>query len=535
MIFQCTNCRARFRVADEKVAERGVKVRCTKCTVVFKVTREDAIESGGRPATEVTGPAPQPRALHAPVQPPRAPHTQPSSDDFGIDLGLNLDLAPPPSSRPLAGTPNRTPEQTARRLPAMPPMSAGRQASSGPPTPADPFAALDLGLLPEAARTPPQAPKPPANEPRGEGSFESNDPFALFTDPFAQQAESPPPAIGPDAFELDPFADASSRLEDDPFAGPTPTTPAFVRPQARPTPDPFADFASQDNDSSTQADPFDDDFAASLRQAPDGRSGGQVFDFGEVTDGAHLDLATAGSSSGNMAQFKKLALAERVGVPSAPSLASSRRTFGRELASSLFNVTSAFVVGFAALVAIASLRSPRALTADDLGFDLVWIAMGYTQPLAEQEQLRAFNVRTGVYRTRSGEELFYVRGDVENASSASRSALQVVVEVSSKNELLGRAESLSRLDAGPEALFELEDRDNNTLQKRLVLNAQSLAVAAHARAPFIAIFPLNAKQVDGAQVKVSVTDRVPAALRDSVGQKPADDNDIDVAAATGSP
>jgi predicted Zn finger-like uncharacterized protein len=39
MIVQCEKCKTRFRLADERVNERGSKVRCSKCTHVFVVTR----------------------------------------------------------------------------------------------------------------------------------------------------------------------------------------------------------------------------------------------------------------------------------------------------------------------------------------------------------------------------------------------------------------------------------------------------------------------------------------------------------------
>jgi predicted Zn finger-like uncharacterized protein len=40
MIIQCEQCKAKFRLDDSKVTDRGVKVRCAKCRNVFTVTRE---------------------------------------------------------------------------------------------------------------------------------------------------------------------------------------------------------------------------------------------------------------------------------------------------------------------------------------------------------------------------------------------------------------------------------------------------------------------------------------------------------------
>ena len=42
MIVKCEQCQTRFKIPDEKVSEKGVKVRCTKCQNTFRVTRPPA-------------------------------------------------------------------------------------------------------------------------------------------------------------------------------------------------------------------------------------------------------------------------------------------------------------------------------------------------------------------------------------------------------------------------------------------------------------------------------------------------------------
>src|SRR5688572_192226 len=39
MIVKCDQCQTRFKIPDEKVTEKGVKVRCTKCQHTFRVKR----------------------------------------------------------------------------------------------------------------------------------------------------------------------------------------------------------------------------------------------------------------------------------------------------------------------------------------------------------------------------------------------------------------------------------------------------------------------------------------------------------------
>lgn len=46
MIVQCEKCRTKFRIADERVSPKGVKVRCSRCAHVFVARREDEPEAG---------------------------------------------------------------------------------------------------------------------------------------------------------------------------------------------------------------------------------------------------------------------------------------------------------------------------------------------------------------------------------------------------------------------------------------------------------------------------------------------------------
>ncbi|WP_342375786.1 zinc-ribbon domain-containing protein [Myxococcus stipitatus] len=55
MIVKCARCQTRFKIPDEKVTEKGVKVRCTKCQNTFRVTRESAGEDAGVPLPPPSG------------------------------------------------------------------------------------------------------------------------------------------------------------------------------------------------------------------------------------------------------------------------------------------------------------------------------------------------------------------------------------------------------------------------------------------------------------------------------------------------
>lgn len=525
MIVQCGNCRARFRVADEKVPERGVKVRCSKCSTVFKVTKADAIDApAGRARDEfgfaeptgphTPGPAatpPRPQAmtgavpLPAPGQTPRLrpnlppavslPYGAGSDDDaLGLDFGAPPPLpSPPPARAPIAAPP--------------PPPANIDAALDAAMAGANPFLdlGLDLGSAPQTVAPPPppppqprvtRTPTPKAPPPRLEDPFADVDlgsPSQPAADPFADLAPPPPP---PPAFQDDPFAvPAQSESHADPFA-------TSAAPEAPPEPAP--------------------------ERRPDGpvRVGSDI-DFGEATQGPALALAT--ESSRAPVELARINLSrggngvdpvEPKPPPAPPPKPDVGTRVRREFGAALFNALSACVVGFAALFAVASLRSPRPLGPDDLGFRLVWIALGHVDE-ADDAPLRASEVATGTYVTRGGKELFFVRGVAENASGQHRNALHVAVELLRGDQLIGRVESLANLNASPEDLYTLDTRDNADLQRRLATRSETLAVAANSRVPFVAVFGLGAQEAEGTEVRINVLEGVPAAFKDLRKSAPA--------------
>src|SRR3954463_3018325 len=42
VVVQCPTCQSKFRIADDKVTDRGVRVRCTSCKNVFQVKKPGA-------------------------------------------------------------------------------------------------------------------------------------------------------------------------------------------------------------------------------------------------------------------------------------------------------------------------------------------------------------------------------------------------------------------------------------------------------------------------------------------------------------
>jgi len=87
MRFACDSCRAQYNIADEKVGERGVKVRCKKCGHVIHVRRPEAEAEGAVAGLQETEP---------PVAPASETPTAENSIFSGVDedeIGAAFDQA----------------------------------------------------------------------------------------------------------------------------------------------------------------------------------------------------------------------------------------------------------------------------------------------------------------------------------------------------------------------------------------------------------------------------------------------------------
>src|SRR5690349_12990982 len=107
MIVKCEQCQTRFKIPDEKVTDKGVKVRCTKCGHTFRVTRESAASPSGTSLPAVPPPpgaAPSDSGFDpfeqfgAAPEPPKGQSTKPGLYAEGIAASK----APPPAALPAA-------------------------------------------------------------------------------------------------------------------------------------------------------------------------------------------------------------------------------------------------------------------------------------------------------------------------------------------------------------------------------------------------------------------------------------------------
>ena len=209
MIVKCERCQTRFKIPDEKVTEKGVKVRCTKCQNTFRVARDAAAAAPPEPPAPSTDGQADPFARFGVAADPRSVAlTKPGYFEMGVeatrplpggpgassaswysmdgDLGsddrvfqeptrvtrLPLPVAAPPPPPPGAfvvpvpGNPGRPPPSKAGASgPAVPPRGppTGLSDRAAPPVP-EPAAP---GVSPASARrgAVPPAPPPPGADP----------------------------------------------------------------------------------------------------------------------------------------------------------------------------------------------------------------------------------------------------------------------------------------------------------------------------------------------------------------------------------
>jgi predicted Zn finger-like uncharacterized protein len=109
MIVKCEQCQTRFKIPDDKVTDKGVKVRCTKCSHTFRVTRDMAQPATAAlpavPALGATPAAPAPAGdpfarFGAVADPPSAEVTRPGVFALGVEATRSpeLGLKRPPTA-----------------------------------------------------------------------------------------------------------------------------------------------------------------------------------------------------------------------------------------------------------------------------------------------------------------------------------------------------------------------------------------------------------------------------------------------------
>ncbi|HLT29325.1 MAG TPA: zinc-ribbon domain-containing protein [Myxococcaceae bacterium] len=480
MIVQCSQCQTRFRIPDEKVTDRGVKVRCTRCQHTFRVTR-DGPESedpfagfgvGVGPAPlDSTRPGVDARALAASRQPAQGENTRVMSQAHAAEQLARMEAAEDPLPRPPPVTTPAVPRPPSVVTPAdvpRPPSLEDLLGSAPAPANASPAGAAS-GTAPFATPVAPASPAAGAPPDFGAG------PMGVEDDPFAHLPIDPPgPAFGDDPFAALPQAKSPT----DPFGGlPPPVSPTM----------PFGDRTRTADGPGVGFSPFDDDAAA---EGPETNTDLRAELFGAGLDAPDRPLPQVGSEPllDLPAPTREVAFAApgvqrvrlKVATP-APTPDLSPVPPVAPTGASRSGARGIVVNVLLGLLLVTTMGAVLLAVANEGNLSLEnWRAGLPTGPLAAKD------VSNGLYATGSGEMVFFVRGEVENGGAASMPA-EVRVEIYDGDTLLRRAVALVGAAATPEDLHGLAtEADVQALRARLDRDARALAPGE--RAPFLVAF-----------------------------------------------
>ncbi len=485
MVVQCASCQAKFRIADEKVTERGVRVRCTSCKNVFQVKKPGASANAGAPgpgstmelsaldAAALMRPAPRPQPA-APARAPTGPVRAPAGPA----------RAPPRPAGPQASSRSAAASNSARRLdaddlfgmseltgdlplaakPALPPRPPQAKAPPGRPAsgakPATPaarpipsFDHIDLEVDDVAPLRPTPAPArrnhpaPPLRPPVPPGAARPSLPVPLPPGP--SRSSPVAPADEPDPFEL-AIAATPPPLPDDSFDD---STAGVVPPDEAPEPSDAEDSKLKLGAFKTQLkDPF------------------EGMNLGLEGTGA-IELSTAAAAP----RKEKLVVVEKAAPPPpSPSPAEQNVPYSasRELVSSALTGLVGAALALAVIIAAAF--------SDDTGSG--WLGFG------RGDDVVATHVASGLYNTVSGKPVFYVRGRVENRSKKVRGPVRVIAELVADTRTNAHAEIIAGAEPGPEDVFGLKNSaEADKLNRSLQQSEVERRVAPGASLPFFVV------------------------------------------------
>jgi len=437
VVVQCPSCQSRFRVADEKVTDRGVRVRCSSCKTVFSVKKSGA-------AADSAGP------LDGTVELPPldAPRTSPQGANTGKVRGNTGKVG--------GGTAVRT----------------GAAPGTGPIKPP-----RDAPAIGRASQPPPAAKPKVAN---GKSRLDADDLFGM--DELTGDARA--------AKSMPSFDDIDLDVPDDPKAAALPALPGedLSLGNALPPPPPayepeepagqaFATGPVVMKVESAAVDPFQgmrldtpQPGALDLREPPKKPRTDKVPAEaspkkprtdkvpGEAPRKAKTDKVAAEAPKKYQSIFKQ--------PPEPPP--STRREL---VSSALTGLTGA---ALALVVVIAAALSDEGSTG--------WL--GYTAG----SDVVATRVVSGLYDTASGRPVFFVRGRVENRSKKAHGPVRVVAELVAEGGTEGKAEALAGAEPSPEDVYALRGvADAEKLNRILQTADAERRLAPGASLPFFAV------------------------------------------------
>jgi predicted Zn finger-like uncharacterized protein len=474
MIVKCASCQTRFKIGDDKVTEKGVKVRCTKCGTVFVVRKGDE---------EGTGPAPSPRSK----TPPASDSVGSLDDLFSLpSLGTTSAAAPAPAAgaanlddpfagflagpAPSAKNDLMPGEFTLGTAPVDQALLSSSGASLPAPAGATPMSDL-LGLetaWPAAAPSPASKPprSPASRPPKGSGSKppkpppDASDPFEAALDPLGSPASIHPPP--------DPFANLAS-------AGPEAASFGLIDgggSQSEPTFDPLAGLSLD-----PASVPLTGEEPAAAPASPE--SSAELFERPPRPPPPQPAIETQSALAETTVERQR-----GRGLPMDPDESDQAE---RPLSVKIFSaLAGASVVTLLLLFFVAYRNGGRVDLHDPLS--AVFAAFGFSRPRAVSESLTTHITQSGLYANLRGEPMLFVRGSVENLSGGPQ-RVGLKLEVTSQGQVVATAEGVPGLFPTPEDLFDAKDGPAVKAALDRVFAAPQAAIPPGGRSDFLLVVP----------------------------------------------
>lgn len=552
MIVKCEQCQTRFKIPDDRVTDKGVKVRCTKCQHMFRVTRDMAQPSAAAapPAPSV---APRPPPNPSPSYPPKSfvgsPYPSPQrAPAFG--------LASPPEADPfaafgvVASEPSSHDETRpgvfalgveASRVPDLRLSAPPEPIHTAPPSSAKPF---DFGSLSPTAPATAAKPKlptakspvapPPTAVPAGGSPFD----FSAMPAPEAPLAQAPAPSSPFDFSSLGPSDDAvpapappgAGMSFDFGSLGPSeaappsfdfgamspavPSSPAATTKVAALEPSSASSLFADVPDLPAEGAPATDDFFGTPLDPP-------------ASAPAASKPGSYRSGAGSREELFEMPAAQLAGLmpvePEAPRIQPGNTPIEQQLISLGSGVRSS-PSGLARVAAVEKQRRSALGLVVNLGIAVVlvsglvvvgsaWLNDGKLDSSAftaarlkslvsRDTTFEAKDISNGLYDTLRGKPVFYVRGEVANhGTSATR--VRVRAEILDSDRLVRAAEVVAGSPPTPEQLRNVTGADD---VERLLETTSKTApsVAPGQSAPFLVTFFEYPPDLKAFRVRVSV-------------------------------
>jgi len=431
VVVQCPTCQSKFRIADDKVTDRGVRVRCTSCKNVFQVRKPGS--TGSEPAPGPGGTMELPPLDATALSRPAARNAA-----LGTARAATAAAAKPAPGRPAAPT---RPGAAVRPAPAARggPNSARRLDAD------DLFGMAELtGDSPLGDITPPQTPPPPPPD---------------AAKPAARQLPNfDDIEIGDGKPDAPPPRPAASRTPAPKPAPPRPPRRAaasaddrFAAESARPPAEETAETSAAMGGFTTDLDPFEGTILA--------ESGGAGVDFPPATRQEKPQPKPAPKPEAK--PEPKLEAPPAESAPPAPGMVSSALTG---------------LVGAALAIAVVI----AAALSDDSAAG--WLGLGPANDVV------ATQVVSGLYDTIAGRPVFFVRGRIENHGPKARGPVRVIAELVAEGAPEARVETIAGAEPTAEDVWSLRTpAEAEKLNRTLETNQVERRVRPGSSLPFFAL------------------------------------------------